>query len=118
MAWSFQAVHHNLWDYDLPSAPLIEVERNGQRITALAQPGKMGYLLILDRDIGRRILPAEERPVPQGGVPGEWLSATQPVPVSPPRLVPGRIERRDLVRRRPSAIDTQITRVSSGFIDT
>src|ERR1017187_1446767 len=86
MMWSFQAVHHNVWDYDLPSGPsLIEVERNGQRIAALAQPSKMGYLFILDRDPGQPVLPVEERPVPQGGVPGEWLSPTQPVPASPPR---------------------------------
>ena len=96
MMWSFQAVHHNLWDYDLPSGPsLIEVERNGQRIAALAQPSKMGYLFILDRDTGQPVLPVEERPVPQGGVPGEWLSPTQPVPASPPRLVPDRLEPQD-----------------------
>lgn len=96
MVWSFQAVHHDLWDYDLPSAPsLIEVERNGQRIAALAQPSKMGYLFILDRDTGQPVLPVEERPVPQDGVPGEWLSPTQPVPVAPPRLVPDRLEPQD-----------------------
>lgn len=90
--WSFQAVHHDLWDYDLPSAPsLIEVERNGQRIAALAQPSKMGYLFILNRDTGQPVLPVEEKPVPQGGVPGEWLSPTEPVPVAPPRLVPDQL---------------------------
>jgi len=92
VVWSFQAVHHNLWDYDLPSGPsLIEVERNGRRIPVLAQPSKMGYLFILDRDSGQPVLPVEERPVPQGGVPGEWLSPTQPVPVATPRLVPDRL---------------------------
>jgi quinoprotein glucose dehydrogenase len=93
VVWSFQAVHHNLWDYDLPSAPsLIEVMRNGKRIEALAQPSKMGYLFILDRTTGQPIYPVEERPVPQGAVAGEWLSPTQPTPIAPPRLVPDRLE--------------------------
>ena len=89
VAWSFQVVHHDLWDYDLPSAPsLIEVQREGRRIAALVQPTKMGRLFILDRDTGKPVFPVEERPVPQNGVPGEWLSPTQPFPVAPPPLVP------------------------------
>ena len=96
VVWAFQAVHHNLWDYDLPSGPsLIEVERDGKRIAALAQPTKMGHLFILDRDTGQPVLPVEERPVPQGGVAGEWLSPTQPFPVATPRLVPDRLEPQD-----------------------
>jgi quinoprotein glucose dehydrogenase len=96
LVWSFQAVHHDLWDYDLPSAPsLIEVVRNGQRLRALAQPSKMGYLFILDAETGRPIFPVEERPVPQNGVAGEWLSPTQPVPVVTRRLVPDRLEPQD-----------------------
>jgi quinoprotein glucose dehydrogenase len=96
VVWSFQAVHHDLWDYDLPSAPsLIEVERGGKRIAALAQPTKMGHLFILDRDTGQPVLPVEERPVRQDGVPGEWLSPTQPFPVATPRLVPDRLEPAD-----------------------
>jgi quinoprotein glucose dehydrogenase len=96
VVWAFQVVHHDLWDYDLPSAPsLIEVDRGGKRIAALAQPSKMGHLFILDRDTGQPVLPVEERPVPQGGVPGEWLSPTQPFPVATPRLVPDRLEPRD-----------------------
>ena len=96
VVWAFQAVHHDLWDYDLPSAPsLIEVERDGKRIAALVQPSKMGHLFILDRDTGKPVLPVEERPVPQDGVPGEQLSATQPFPTVTPRLVPDRLEPQD-----------------------
>jgi quinoprotein glucose dehydrogenase len=96
VVWSFQAVHHDLWDYDLPSAPsLIEVQRDGRRIAALVQPTKMGHLFVLDRDTGKPVLPVEERPVPQGGVPGEWLSPTQPFPVATPRLVPDRLDPKD-----------------------
>jgi quinoprotein glucose dehydrogenase len=93
VVWSFQAVHHDLWDYDLPSAPsLIDVDRGGKRIAALAQPTKMGHLFILDRDTGQPVLPVEERPVRQDGVPGEWLSPTQPFPAATPQLVPDRLE--------------------------
>ena len=96
MVWAFQVVHHDLWDYDLPSGPsLIEVERGGKRIAALAQPTKMGYLFILDRDTGQPVLPVEERPAPQGGVDGEWLSPTQPVPTATPPLTPNRLEPQD-----------------------
>ena len=96
VVWAFQAVHHDFWDYDLPSGPsLIEVERDGKRIAALAQASKMGYLFILDRDTGQPVLPVEEKPVPQDGVPGEWLSRTQPFPVATPRLVPDRLEPQD-----------------------
>ena len=96
VVWAFQAVHHDLWDYDLPSGPsLIEVERNGQKIPALAQPSKMGFLFILDRDTGQPLLPVEERPVPQGGVEGEWLSPTQPFPAATPALAPNRLNPQD-----------------------
>ncbi len=96
LVWAFQVVHHNLWDYDLPSAPsLIEVERGGKRIAALAQATKMGHLFILDRDTGQPVLPVEERPVPQDGAPGEWLSPTQPFPLATPPLAPSRLEPQD-----------------------
>jgi quinoprotein glucose dehydrogenase len=96
VVWAFQVVHHDLWDYDLPTGPsLIEVERGGKTVAAVAQPSKMGHLFILDRDTGQPLLPVEERPVPQGGVPGEALSPTQPFPVATPRLVPDRLEPAD-----------------------
>jgi quinoprotein glucose dehydrogenase len=93
VVWTFQVVHHDLWDYDLPSGPsLIEVEREGNRIAALAQPSKMGHLFVLARDTGQPVLPVEERPVPQDGVPGEVPSPTQPFPVATPRLVSDHLE--------------------------
>ncbi len=96
VVWAFQVVHHDLWDYDLPTGPsLIEVQRGGQRIAALAQPSKMGHLFVLNRDTGQPVLPVEERPVPQGGVDGESLSPTQPFPLATPRLVPERLESKD-----------------------
>ena len=87
--WRFQAVHHDLWDYDTPAQPtLFEMQRDGKTIPALAQPTKMGHLFILNRETGEPLFPVEERPVPQeGAVPGETPSPTQPFPVKPAPLV-------------------------------
>ena len=96
VVWHFQVVHHDLWDYDVPAQPsLIDVEKDGKRIPAVAQATKMGLLFILNRETGEPVVPVEERPVPQGGVEGEWLSPTQPFPVAPPPLVPQRMKVED-----------------------
>jgi quinoprotein glucose dehydrogenase len=80
--WHFQTVHHGLWDYDVPCAPiLVDITVKGHRIKALAQPSKQAYLYVLDRRTGKPIWPIVERPVPQGDAPGEWYSPTQPVPL-------------------------------------
>jgi quinoprotein glucose dehydrogenase len=85
--WYFQAVHHDLWDYDLPPQPtLVDVVKDGQKIPALIQGSKMGLIFILDRRTGKAIFGLEERPVPKGDVPGEWYSPTQPFPLKPPQL--------------------------------
>jgi len=85
--WHFQTVHHDLWDVDMSFAGgLFEVERNGQTYPAIANVGKSSYLFILNRENGEPIIPVEERPVPQGDVPTEWYSPTQPFPVAPPPL--------------------------------
>jgi quinoprotein glucose dehydrogenase len=90
VAWRFQTVHHDLWDYDVPAQPtLFELERDGERIPALVQGTKMGFLFVLHRETGEPLFPVEERPVPQtGAVPEEVLSPTQPFPVKPPPLIP------------------------------
>ncbi len=80
--WHFQAVHHDIWDYDLAIAPkLLTVERNGKKIDAVAVATKHGFLFVFDRETGEPVFPIEERPVPQSDVPGEKASATQPYPV-------------------------------------
>jgi quinoprotein glucose dehydrogenase len=92
LAWHFQTVHHDLWDYDVPAQPtLLELEIGGRRVPALAQITKMGHLFLLDRTTGAPLYPVEERPVPQGGVPGETLSPTQPFPTHPAPLHPARL---------------------------
>jgi quinoprotein glucose dehydrogenase len=83
--WHFQAVHHGVWDYDLPAAPtLVDITVDGRPIPALAQVSKQGFTYVLDRRTGSPVWPIEERPVPQSSVPGERSSPTQPFPSKPP----------------------------------
>ena len=90
--WSFQTVHHDVWDYDLPAQPgLYSVWRDGRVHDVVAQVTKTGFLFVLDRDTGEPFLPVEERPVSQEGAPGEILSPTQPFPVATPPVVPNRL---------------------------
>ncbi|MBT8078272.1 MAG: pyrroloquinoline quinone-dependent dehydrogenase [Gammaproteobacteria bacterium] len=82
--WSFQTVHHDLWDYDLASMPtLVTVSRNGQATEAVLQATKTGFVFVLDRDSGDPLFPVEERPVPESDVEGELAAATQPFPLLP-----------------------------------
>ena len=89
MVWHFQITHHNVWDYDLGSQPmLVDVERNGVRIPAVVQGTKQGLLFVFNRETGEPLFPIEERPVPHNAVAGEHLSATQPFPTAPAPLIP------------------------------
>jgi len=85
--WHFQTVHHDLWDYDLPTPPtLVSLYKDGELIDAVAQPSKMGHVFVLDRVTGEPIFGVEERPVPPSVIPGETSSPTQPFPILPPPL--------------------------------
>jgi quinoprotein glucose dehydrogenase len=78
--WVFQTVHHDLWDYDVPSQPsLVDLTMNGETVPALVQPTKQGEIYVLDRRTGEPILPVTEVPAPQGAAAGDWTAATQPV---------------------------------------
>ncbi|MCU0669974.1 MAG: pyrroloquinoline quinone-dependent dehydrogenase [Myxococcota bacterium] len=89
IAWHYQTVHHDLWDYDVPAQPVLtEVVRDGATLPVVVQATKMGMLFVLHRDTGVPVFPVEERPVPQTDVPGEQTSPTQPFPTSPPSLIP------------------------------
>ncbi len=89
LRWSYQTVHGDLWDFDVPAQPtLFELERGGRRVPALVQATKMGFLFVLDRRTGEPLFEVEERPVPQTDVPGEVTSPTQPFPVEIDWLVP------------------------------
>jgi quinoprotein glucose dehydrogenase len=83
--WHYQLVHHGIWDWDIPDAPmLVDITVNGQTVKALAQPTKQAFLYVFDRTNGKPIWPIDERPVEQSTVPGEKTSATQPYPSKPP----------------------------------
>jgi quinoprotein glucose dehydrogenase len=89
MAWGFQLVHHDLWDYDTASPPLVAtLTHGGRQVPVVIQGNKTGLLYVLNRNTGAPVFPVEERPVPRSDVPGELTSPTQPFPVAPPPLVP------------------------------
>ena len=83
--WHFQFVHHPVWDYDVPCAPILaDITVDGREIKAIAQPTKQGWVYVFDRVTGEPVWPIEERPVPAGDLPGETYSPTQPFPTRPP----------------------------------
>jgi membrane-bound PQQ-dependent dehydrogenase (glucose/quinate/shikimate family) len=79
LRWSYQTVHHDLWDYDVCSQPtLVDLPIDGETVPALIQPTKRGEVFLLDRRDGKLLAKVEERPVPQGAAQGDFLSPTQP----------------------------------------
>lgn len=83
--WHFQAIHHDLWDYDFPAQPLLgSVRRGGKDVPAVAQVSKQGFVYVLHRLTGEPLFEVRELPVPKVETPGEQSSATQPIPVKPP----------------------------------
>jgi glucose dehydrogenase len=83
--WHFQMVHHDIWDYDDPTAPkLLTLHQNGKTIDAVAQVSKQGFVWVFNRVTGEPIWPIEERPVPKSDMPGETTWPTQPFPTKPP----------------------------------
>jgi len=83
--WHYQLVHHGIWDFDIPCAPILaDIMVSGRAIKAVAQPSKQGFLYVFDRVTGQPVWPIEERPVAKGEVPGEWYAPTQPFPSRPP----------------------------------
>jgi len=90
VVWSRQWVHHDVWDYDINSAPtLMDITVDGKQVPALIQATKQGFLFVVNRLTGEDVWPIEERPVPQGdgSVQGEVLSPTQPFPTKPAPLL-------------------------------
>jgi len=93
VVWHFQTLHHDVWDRDVGSPPIVvDIRRNGETIPAVIQLVKTGMVFIFNRETGEPLFPIEERPVPTDtDVPGEILSPTQPFPVKPPVLVRNQI---------------------------
>jgi len=80
LAWSYQTVHHDLWDMDMPSQPTLAdiTDKNGNVVPVIYAPAKTGNIFVLDRRDGKLVVPAPEKPVPQGPAKGDRLSPTQP----------------------------------------
>jgi glucose dehydrogenase len=85
--WHFQTVHHGIWDYDNPSAPILhDIVVKGKNIKAVTQLSKQSFMFVFNRVTGEPIWPIEERPVPQSKIPGEKTWPTQPFPTRPAPL--------------------------------
>ncbi len=94
--WGFQLVHHDLWDYDTASPPILaELRRGGTVTPVVIQGNKSGSVFVLERESGRPVFAVEERPVPGSDAEGEATSPTQPFPQAPPPLVPQRLSADD-----------------------
>ena len=98
VAWHFQTIHHDLWDYDNASPPaLLRITRNGRSIDVVAQATKSGQLFVLERTTGKPVFAVNERAVPVSDVPGETAAATQPFSTLP-ALSPQRFDLESLNR--------------------
>ena len=96
--WHFQTIHHEVWDFDNPTAPIMtDITVDGKKIKALVQLTKQAYAFVLDRTNGKPVWPIEEKPVPQGNIPGEVYSPTQPVPTKPAPLELQQLTENDLI---------------------
>ena len=88
LKWHFQVVHHDVWDWDIPTHPLlVDITRDGEQIPVVVVLTKTGVVFVLHRETGEPFWEVEERPVPTDGIPGDQLSPTQPFPVKPPPLM-------------------------------
>ena len=103
LVWSFQTVHHDVWDYDLPAQPTLARIDTGEGMRdVVIQPTKQGFVFVLDRDTGKPVWPVEERSVPQSAAAeGEQLSPTQPFPTHVPALTPQRFSAADVFKPLP-----------------
>lgn len=97
VAWRFQTVRRDIWDYDVPAQPMLfDFPGEDGPVPALAQATKMGFVFVLNRETGEPLMPIEERPVPGGGPAPEALSPTQPFPVLPESLHPQQLTEDDM----------------------
>jgi quinoprotein glucose dehydrogenase len=102
--WHFQAVRHDVWDRDFPTAPqLITLRRNGRLIDAVAQPTKSGHVYVFDRVTGKSLFPIRYQKTRASDVPGEKLADAQPLPLSPPPFARQMLTEDLLTNRTPEA---------------
>jgi quinoprotein glucose dehydrogenase len=113
--WHFQFIHHGIWDWDIPTAPmLIDITVDGRTVKAIAQVTKQAWTYVFDRVTGEPVWPIEERPVPIGDVPGEWYSPTQPFPTKPDPFDRQGISAGDLIDFTPE-IRAEALRIASEY---
>ena len=113
--WHFQLTHHDIWDFDPPSAPMLaDITADGRPVKAVIQITKQGFAFVLDRVTGKPVWPIEERPVPKSDTPGEWTSPTQPFPTKPAGLVVQGLTDNDLVDFTPE-IKAEALRVAHQY---
>ena len=111
--WHFQLVHHPLWDMDISSAPILaDINVGGRTIQAVAAPSKQGFLYVFDRVSGNPVWPIEEKPAPQGEVPGEWYAPTQPYPSRPAAYSRNGVAIDDLIDFTPALRDEARTLIA------
>lgn len=104
LLWHFQGVHHDIWDRDFPSPPvLLTVRQGGRKIDAVAQTSKQGFVFVFDRVTGRPLFPIEERPFAASAIEEEAASPTQPIPVAPAPFARQRLTVGILTDRTPQA---------------
>jgi quinoprotein glucose dehydrogenase len=100
--WHYQIVHHDIWDYDLPAAPiLVDIAVAGRPVKAVAQITKHGFCFVFDRATGKPVWPIDERPVPASEIRAERAAATQPFPSRPPPFERQGLSADDLVDFTP-----------------
>jgi quinoprotein glucose dehydrogenase len=102
LVWHYQVVHHDIWDFDNPAAPiLVDIEVDGRPIRAVVLITKQGWAFVFDRETGKPVWPIEERAVPQSNIPGERTSPTQPFPTKPPAFSRQGVSEDDLIDFTP-----------------
>ena len=112
--WHFQAIHHDVWDWDFPCAPVLaDVVIDGVERKIVAQPSKQAWLYVLDRETGEPVWPIEERPMEPSDVPGELLSLTQPFPTRPAAYDRQGVGPEDLIDFTPELHAEALARVAN-----
>jgi quinoprotein glucose dehydrogenase len=113
--WHYQMTHHDIWDYDPPTAPILaDITVAGRPVKAVIQLTKQGFAFVFDRTNGKPVWPIEERRVAKSDVPGEWTSPTQPFPTKPPALDVQGVSENDLVDFTPE-IKAEALRVAHQY---
>jgi quinoprotein glucose dehydrogenase len=111
--WHYQFIHHGIWDWDIPCAPILtDITVDGRKIKAIAQPTKQAWVYVFDRVTGKPVWPIVERPVEQSTVPTEQTSATQPFPTRPPAFDRQGVTLDDLIDFTPALREEAVKVVS------